>query len=66
MVSYKRLLHILVDRDLKLTNVIRDSGVSASVVTKINNNEYIRLDTLEKICIYLNIRVQDAVEFVDE
>ena len=66
MVSYKRLLHILIDRDLKLTNVVRDSGVSASVVTKINNNEYIRLDTLEKICIYLNIRVQDAVEFVDD
>ena len=66
MVSYKKLLHILVDRNLRLTNVIKSSGVSASVVTKINNNEYIRLDTLEKICIYLNIQVQEAIEFIDD
>jgi putative transcriptional regulator len=64
MVSYKPLLHMLVDRDLKLTNVCIDAGLSSKIATKINNNENLTLETIEKLCKYLNCKIQDIVEII--
>lgn len=64
MISYKPLLHMLVDKDMKLTNVVKDSGLSSNVVTKINNGESITLISVEKLCKYLNCKIQDVVEII--
>lgn len=64
MISYKPLLHMLVDIDMKLTNVVKDSGLSSNVVTKINNGESITLTSVEKLCKYLNCKIQDVVEII--
>jgi DNA-binding Xre family transcriptional regulator len=64
MISYKPLLHLLIDRDLKLTNVIKEAGLSTNIVTKINNSESITLASLEKLCKYLDCKIQDIVEII--
>lgn len=64
MISYKPLLHMLIDKNLKLTNVVKESGLSSNVVTKINNGESITLASVEKLCKYLNCRIQDIVEIL--
>lgn len=66
MISYNKLLHLLVDRKLKLSNVCKESGLSYKIVTKINNNENLTLETIEKLCNYLNCEIGDVVEFVKE
>jgi putative transcriptional regulator len=66
MISYNKLLHILIDRKLKLSNVCKDAGLSYKIVTKINNNENLTLETIEKLCVYLNCEIGDIVEFVKE
>jgi putative transcriptional regulator len=57
---------MLIDRKLKLSNVCKDSGLSYKIVTKINNNENLTLETMEKLCNYLNCEIGDIVEFVKE
>jgi putative transcriptional regulator len=64
MISYKPLLHMLIDKDLKLTNIIKESGLSTNIVTKINTGESITLISVEKLCKYLNCKIQDIVEIV--
>lgn len=66
MISYKPLLHLLIDRDLKLTNVVKEAGLSSNIVTKINNRENITLSSIEKLCLYLNCKIEDVVEIVND
>jgi len=62
MFSYKPLLHILIDKDLKLTNVCINAGVSSKIATKINNGENVNIETLAKIAKYLNVDIGDIVK----
>jgi len=66
MISYKKLQHILVDRELKLSNIAKECGVSSSVVTRINNNESVEIKSLEKICLYLNVNIGDVCDIQKE
>lgn len=62
MISYKKLLHILVDRELKLTNVVKECGLSSNIATKINKNQSVEVKTLEKICLYLGVQLSDICD----
>jgi putative transcriptional regulator len=62
MYTYKPLLHILIDRNLTLTNVCIASGVSSKIATKINNNENVNIKTLAKIAKYLGVDIGDIVK----
>lgn len=66
MISYKKLLHLLIDRELKLPQVVKEAGLSYKIVTKINNNENLTLETIEKLCNYLSCEIGDIVEFVKD
>jgi putative transcriptional regulator len=64
MISYKPLLHMLIDKDIKLSTVCKEAGLSFKIVTKINNGENLTLETIEKLCKYLNCKIQDIVEII--
>jgi putative transcriptional regulator len=64
MISYKPLLHMLVDKNLKLSTVCKEAGLSLKIVTKINNGENITLETIDKLCNYLNCKIEDIVEII--
>ncbi len=66
MVSYKRLLHILVDRDLELTSFILNCGLSSNIVTKIKNNQNVEIKTLEKICLKLEVNIGDICDILPD
>jgi putative transcriptional regulator len=65
MISYKKLLHILVDRDLKLTNVCRDCGLSSSVITRLNSHQSVDVKSLEKLCLYLGVNIGDVCDIYE-
>ena len=54
------------DHKLKLSNVMKDCGLSVKYVTRFNNDENMEIKTLEKVCSFLGISVEMAVEFVRE
>ena len=65
-VSYKKLFHILIDRDITNTQLQQMAGYSANITTRLKNNTYISLESIERICKALNCGVDDILDFVDE
>jgi DNA-binding Xre family transcriptional regulator len=61
--SYRKLRIILMDRKLRINTVCKAVGVCRSVGTSIHQDKNIGLDNLCKICLYLGIKLDDAVDF---
>lgn len=65
-VSYKKLFHILIDRDISNVKLQQMAGYSANITTRLKNNTYVSLETIERICNVLNCKVDDILEFEHE
>ena len=63
-VSYKRLLHLMIERDITNTKLMHDADISANIITKIKNGKYIALDKVESICLALDVTPNDILEFI--
>lgn len=62
-VNYDKLYRILDDRGIKESALSTYAGVSRNIVTRIRRNEYISMESLEKICYALNCKVGDVIDF---
>lgn len=65
-VSYKKLLHMLIDRNISIAELQRLAGYSANISTRLRNDTYISLESVEKICRVLNCKVDEIIEFIPE
>lgn len=65
-VSYKKLFHMLIDRDISNSQLQKMAGYSANITTRLKNNTYVSLESVEKICRVLNCKVDDIVEFIPD
>ncbi len=65
-VSYKKLFHILIDRGITNTQLQRMAGYSANITTRLKNDTYVSLESIEKICKVLDCGVDDILEFIPE
>ena len=60
-VTYKKLFHMLIDRDMTLAQLQQEAGS-----TRLRRDIYISLESVEKICRVLNCKVDDIVEFIPD
>ena len=65
-ISYKKLWKTLIDRDLKKTDLARLANLSTYTINKMNSNENINIETIGKICLALNCKVDDILEIISE
>lgn len=65
-VTYKKLLHLLIDEDMTIADLQKKAGYSANISTRIRNDTYISLESVEKICRVLNCKIDDIVEFITD
>lgn len=65
-VSYKKLFHLLIEKEMSNSDLQKQAGFSANIITRLKRNEYVKLQTIESICKVLNCRVDDILEFVLE
>lgn len=65
-VTYKKLFHMLIDKGISVAELQRQAGYSANISTRLRNDTYISLESVEKICRVLNCKVDDVVEFVPD
>ena len=63
-VSYKKLFHMLIDKNMTAAELQKEAGYSANISTRMRRNEYVSLDSIEKICRVLGCKVDDIVEFL--
>ncbi len=65
-VSYKKLFHMLIDRDMSPSQLQQQAGYSANISTRLRRNYYVSLESVEKICRVLDCKVDDFVDFVPD
>lgn len=65
-VCYDRLFHMMIDRKITNTQLKDMAGVSGNIITRLKRDEYISIESIEKICRVLNCGVDDILEFIDE
>ena len=58
-VSYDKLWKILIDKRMNRTELKDMAGISFNVLAKMGRNEYISMDSLEKICCALDCNIGD-------
>jgi DNA-binding Xre family transcriptional regulator len=65
-VSYRKLFHLLIEKEMSNADLQRDAGFSANIITRLKRNEYIKLQSVESICRVLDCGVDDILDFVPE
>ena len=65
-VTYKKLWHILLDKNMKKKDFQEAVGLTGYAMHKLGRNEAVTTDILAKICRYLNCTVDDIMEILPD
>lgn len=65
-VSYKKLFHLLIEKEMSNSDLQKQAGFSANIITRLKRNEYVKLQTIESICKVFNCKVDDILEFTPD
>ena len=65
-VQYNRLWKLLIDKKMKKSALTELTDVSSSTIAKLNRDEYVSLEVLERICRALRCDIGDVVELTEE
>lgn len=63
---YKKLWKLLIDKDMKKTDLEKAAGISHYTINKLNHGENVTTDVLGKICKVLGCSIGDIMEFIDD
>ena len=63
-ISYKPLWHLLVEREMNKEYLKRVANIIRNMVSRMSKNSYVNLESLEKICLALDCRIEDVVEVI--
>ncbi len=65
-VSYKKLWHMLLDRDMKKKDLQELAELTPYAMNKLSRDENVTTETLGKICKALQCTTDDVIEFIDK
>ncbi len=65
-VSYDRLWKTLIDKKMNRTDLKNAAGISFNILAKLGRNEFVSMESIYKICVALNCRIEDVIEFVND
>ena len=65
-VSYKKLFHLMIEKDMSNVELQRRAGFSGNILTRLKRNNYVSLESIETICKVLECKVDDILEFVPD
>ena len=63
-VSYNPLWKLLIDRKMKKKEMCALAGISPASCTKMGKGGHVTTEVLMKICVALNCRIEDVMEFI--
>ncbi|GHV91310.1 transcriptional regulator [Spirochaetia bacterium] len=65
-ISYEPLLHLLIKKGLKRTDLIKMASITTNTLAKFSKGEQVGLDVIERICKALDCQPSDVFEFVGD
>lgn len=63
-VRYNKLFKLLIDKKMSNSSLAEKAGFSANIITRLKKDEYVSLESIEKICVALDCKVDDILEFI--
>ena len=64
-VNYTKLWKLLLDKKMKRTDLKNIAGISSSTLAKLGKDEYVSLESIEKICCALGCNIDQVVDVID-
>lgn len=64
--SYNKLWKLLIDKQMKKSDLRKNAGISSSSLAKLGKDENVTTEVLVKICNELKCDVSDIMEFVPD
>ena len=64
--SYKRLWILLINKNMKRTDLLKVAGLNSTALAKMGKDQPVTMDTLGKICLALDCKIEDIVEYVPD
>ena len=61
-VNYKKLWKLLIDKEMKKTDLITVAGINPNILARLGKGEYVSMESLHKICKAFNCDVGDICE----
>ena len=65
-VNYKKLFHLMIEKNLSNSDLQRKAGFSGNILTRLKRTRYVSLESIESICRVLECGVDDILEFIPE
>ena len=56
----------MIEKKISKTQLKDMAGVSANIITRLKKNEYVSLESIEKICFALNCEVGEVLHFIPD
>ena len=61
--EYSKLWDILKNRNMKKIELQKAAKISGNILARLGNNEYVSMETIEKICRTLDCSADDILQF---
>jgi DNA (cytosine-5)-methyltransferase 1 len=61
-ISYNLLWKLLIDKGMKKSQLKERAHISSNALAKLGKNESVSLDTIQKICNYLDCEIGEVME----
>ena len=65
-VSYKKLFHMMIEKDMSVAELMQKAGFSANIITRMKRRGYISLESIESICRVMDCGVDEILDFIDD
>ena len=65
-ISYNKLWKMLIDKNMRKSNLWDKAGISSASIAKLGKSENITTDVLIKICEAMDCHLEDIMETVDD
>ena len=65
-ISYNKLWKLLIDKNMKKSDLKEKAGISSASLAKLGKGENITTDVLIRICESMNCRLEDILETVED
>ena len=57
---------MLIDREISTSELTAQAGFSGNIITRLKRNQYVSLESIEKICTALSCRIDYILEFTKD
>lgn len=64
--SFKPLWRLLLEKDMTKEELRLALGFSTATIAKMGKNEYVSMETIDKICTHFNVQANDVIEHKED